>query len=158
MAEPSDLGDCASRLAFVQSELDDQLKQYRRRRKRDKQKAFALQMSTVALSAAITVLLGMRNLIGLTNLFANIALALGALITVLAAADAFFSHRELWILRTQTVRELQDLSRDLRYYVSSLNGNRPCCAELDSFYRRLGEVIKRDNEDWGKLRTPGTRS
>jgi hypothetical protein len=151
VTEPS-----ASRLDFVQSELDEQLKRYARRRKRDKRKAFYLRMSTVTLSATISVLLGLRAIN--EPVFANVALGLGALIAVLAAADAFFSHRELWILRTQTVRDLQTLSRDLRYYVSSLNGADPDPKDVDRFYNRLGEVIKKDDENWGKLRNPSPRS
>ncbi|GAB3909697.1 DUF4231 domain-containing protein [Kibdelosporangium lantanae] len=150
MTEPS-----AATLEFVQSELDNELKRYARRRRRDKRKAFYLKTSTVTLSATISVLLGLRAIN--EPVFANVALGLGALITVLAAIDAFFDHRELWILRTHTVRDLQTLSRDLRYYVSGLDGAAPDQAEVDRFYQRLGEVIKKDDENWGKLRNPNTR-
>ncbi|MBE8525479.1 SLATT domain-containing protein [Amycolatopsis sp. H6(2020)] len=92
-----------------------------RRALRRTRKAFGLRLSTVLLSATISVLLGLRNVDGHADPFANIALGLGALITVLAAADAFFSHRELWILRTQTIRDLENISRELRYRTSKDN-------------------------------------
>jgi hypothetical protein len=146
--------DSAARLDFVKSEVDSQMARFKRRRRRDKRKAFSLQMATVALSATISVLLGLRSLTGLEDLFANIALALGALITVLAAADAFFSHRDLWILRTRTVRELEGLAREIEYYQRGLGTNTPERTDVDAFFDRLGEVVKKDNDDWGRLRTP----
>ncbi|SMC85773.1 SLATT domain-containing protein [Kibdelosporangium aridum] len=149
-----DSGGDSGRFDFIKSEVDSLLRRFRKRRKRDKRKAFALQMSTVTLSATISVLLGLRNFAGAESLLANIALALGSLITVLAAADAFFGHRELWILRTRTVRDLEELSRDMAYYQSSLGTGQPERAEVDTFFERLGEIVKKDSEDWGRLRTP----
>ena len=141
-------------LAFLRSELDQQLRWYSKRRKRDKRKAFGLRLSTVLLSAAISVLLGLRNLGGYADLFANIALALGALITVLAAADAFFSHRELWILRTHTVRDLEDISRDLRYCMSKDLSEDALKQDVERIYGDLNRAIARDSKNWDRLRAP----
>src|SRR5258708_5210437 len=51
--------DAAARWQLLHGELDQQLTTFRGRRRRDKRKAFALQMATVTLSAIITVLLGL---------------------------------------------------------------------------------------------------
>jgi hypothetical protein len=64
---------------------------------------------------------------------------LGALITVLAAAEAFFTHRRLWVLRTATVRRLETLSRHVDFNAAGAS-RRPieastlaaCLAELDA--------------------------
>lgn len=48
------------RVGFLRAELDRQQQRFACRRRRDKRKSFALQMATVALSATITVLLGLR--------------------------------------------------------------------------------------------------
>ncbi|QKV75213.1 DUF4231 domain-containing protein [Amycolatopsis sp. Hca4] len=141
-------------LAFLRTELDQQLHRYTKRRKRDKRKAFALRLSTVLLSATISVLLGLRNFDGYTDLFANIALGLGALITVLAAADAFFSHRELWILRTQTVRDLENISRDLRYCMSKDRSPEERKQDVERIYGELNRAIERDSRNWDRLRAP----
>lgn len=149
-----DAGGDKGRFEYVKTEVRTLLQNYKGRRKRDKRKAFSLQMATVTLSATISILLGLRNFTALEAWFANIALGLGALITVLAAADAFYSHRELWILRTRTVRELEALSRELAYYESSLGGDQPERSEVDRFFERLNEIVRKDSEDWGRLRTP----
>lgn len=152
--------DSAAQLAWVRQELDRQLSDYRRRRKRDKRKSFALQMATVTLSAAITVLLGLRTAGTAQQRLADIALALGAVITVLAAAEAFFTHRGLWILRTHTVRRLETLARHLDYQLSRSSGQPLERAVLDRYAAELDDILNEDYTRWQQLRaaTPETRS
>ena len=135
----------------VKTELQKQIKRFSRRRKRDKRKALGLKISTVVLSATITMLLGLRVGEYTSTLLENIALVLGALVTVLAAADGFFAHRRLWILRTKTVRSLEALSRDIEQYESGLTGE-PESSNVDDFYLSLKRVIRMDDEEWDKLR------
>lgn len=49
------------RWQYLRGEVDRQLSLFGHRRRRDKRKAFALQMATVTLSATVTVLLGLRT-------------------------------------------------------------------------------------------------
>jgi hypothetical protein len=125
---------------------------YRRRRKRDKRKSFGLQMATVTLSATITVLLGLRATGTAQERLADVALALGALITVLAAAEAFFAHRGLWILRTETVRDLETLARHLAYYRAGLNGQPPDSAAVQRYLTELHRCLANDHTAWQHLR------
>lgn len=151
--------DSAAQLAWLHQELDRQLSSYRRRRKRDKRKAFVLQMATVTLSATITVLLGLRITGTTQQLLADIALTLGAIITVLAAAEAFFTHRGLWILRTHTVRRLETLARHLDYQ-QTRSGGRPLePTVLDRYVTELDDILNEDYTRWQHLRatTPETR-
>jgi hypothetical protein len=67
---------------------------------------FFFQLAAVSLSAAITVLLGLRVAAPWQGRLANAALVLGALLTVLSAADAFYQHRSLWIIRATTRNRL----------------------------------------------------
>jgi hypothetical protein len=83
----------SARVAFLREELERQMARASLKRSRDKAKAFRLQMATVALSATITVLLGIRIGTRVQPVLANVALAFGALVTVLAAFDAFYNHR-----------------------------------------------------------------
>lgn len=152
--------DSAAQLAWIHQELGRQLSAYRRRRKRDKRKAFVLQMATVTLSATITVLLGLRTAGTAQQRLADIALALGAIITVLAAAEAFFTHRGLWILRTYTVRRLETLARHLDYQLSRLSGQPLEPTVLDRYATELNDILNEDYSRWQQLRatTPETRS
>jgi Protein of unknown function (DUF4231) len=152
--------DSAAQLAWLHQELDRQLSAYRRRRKRDKRKAFVLQMATVTLSATITVLLGLRTTGTTQQRLADIALALGAVITVLAAAEAFFTHRGLWILRTQTVRRLETLARHLDYQQTRSVGQSLEPTVLDRYATELDDILTEDHTRWQQLRatTPATHS
>jgi hypothetical protein len=150
----------AAQLAWLHQELDRQLSVHRRRRKRDKRKAFVLQMATVTLSATITVLLGLRTFGAAQQRLADIALALGAIITVLAAAEAFFTHRGLWILRTHTVRRLETLARHLDYQLSRLSGQPLEPTILDRYAAELDDILNEDYTRWQQLRAtaPETRT
>jgi len=144
--------DSAIQFGWLHQELNRQLSAYRRRRKRDKRKAFALQMATVTLSASITVLLGLRTAGTTQQRLADIALILGAIITVLAAAEAFFAHRGLWILRTQTVRHLETLARHLDYQ-QTRPGGRPLEPNvLDRYASELDDILNEDHTRWQQLR------
>jgi hypothetical protein len=156
----SGTADSAAQLAWLHRELDQQLSTYRRRRKRDKRKAFVLQMATVTLSATITVLLGLRTTGAAQQWLADIALALGAIITVLAAAEAFFTHRGLWILRTHTVRRLETLARHLDYQLSQLSGQPLEPTVVDRYATELDDILNEDYTRWQQLRatTPETRT
>src|SRR4051812_43999899 len=170
------VGDSAARLTWLHRELDRQLAAYRRRRRRDKRKSFGLQMATVTLSATITLLLGVRAP-GTPQdpppdiprppprparpRLADIALALGAIIPVLAAAEAFFAHRGLWILRTETVRNLEAFARRLDYYQAGLDSQPPEPATVDALHAELDAILTADHTTWQHLRattsaTPGT--
>jgi hypothetical protein len=115
----------------------------------DKRKAFGLQMATVTLSATITVLLGLRTSATTRTLLLNIALGLGALITVLAAAEAFFTHRRLWVLRTATVRRLEALSRHVDFH--GANGRPPDAGALTACLTELDAIIADDQKAWQHL-------
>ncbi|MBB3084175.1 hypothetical protein FHR93_002389 [Geodermatophilus sabuli] len=118
-------------------------------------------MATVTLSATITVLLGVRATGTAQDRLADIALALGAIITVLAAAEAFFAHRGLWILRTETVRNLEAFTRRLDYYQAGLDSRPPDPAAVDALHAELDGILTADHTAWQHLRattsaTPGT--
>jgi hypothetical protein len=152
----SSAGDSAAQLAWLHRELGRELATYRRRRKRDKRKAFGLQMATVTLSATITVLLGLRATGTAQQRLADVALALGAVITVLAAAEAFFGHRGLWMLRTETVRHLEALAREVDYHQAGLNSQPPDPAAVQRYRVELDRILASDLTAWQRLRAAPT--
>jgi hypothetical protein len=155
-ARPELNGEAAAQMGWLHKEIDQQLEAYRGRRRRDKRKSFALQMATVFFSATITVLLGLRVSGQAQKVLADTALAFGALITVLAAAEAFFSHRGLWLLRTETVRRLENLARQLQYYDVGLMGSQPDVASVDHYHAELERILASDHGAWQRLRQTAT--
>jgi hypothetical protein len=143
--------DQDARWRFLRGEVDRQLALFGRRRRRDKRKAFALQMATVTLAATVTVLLGLRTSDTTRTLLLNIALVLGALITVLAAAEAFFTHRRLWVLRTATVRRLETLSRHVDFNAAGASGRLAEESALAACLAELDAIIADDLKAWHHL-------
>jgi hypothetical protein len=141
------------RVGFLRAELERQQQRFTHRRRRDKRKSFALQMATVALSATITVLLGLRVEAGLQRTLANLALVLGALVTVLAAMEAFFNHRGLWVARTVTVRRLEELRRQIDYQLAGLTDGEVDSAVVDGLLARLEAIVADDQQAWLRLRS-----
>jgi hypothetical protein len=143
--------DPDARWRFLRGEVDRQLALFGRRRRRDKRKAFGLQMATVTLSATVTVLLGLRTSDATRTWLLNIALGLSALVTVLAAAEAFFTHRRLWVLRTATVRRLETLSRHVDFNIAGIGGQPVDTGALAACLAELDAIIADDQKAWQHL-------
>ncbi|GAA2745015.1 MULTISPECIES: SLATT domain-containing protein [Kitasatospora] len=139
-------------LDHVEQVVADELADRKRRRDWDRRRAFGLQMATVTLSAMITVLLGLRADGPVASWLADVALALGALVTVLAAWGAFFSHRTLWIQRSDTVHRLTVLQRTIAYHRARLGGVAPDPAEVDGLYAEFEEIVQLDHDAWIRVR------
>lgn len=150
--------DAKAQITWLRAELESQLKRYQHRRRRDKRKAFALQIATVVLSATITVLLGLRVTGHTQQVLSDVALVLGAVITVFAAAEAFFGHRNLWLLRTSTVRKLEALVRRLDFYEAGLGGSSPQSSEVNDYQSELDAILEGDFNAWQRLRQTSTRN
>jgi hypothetical protein len=143
----------SERIAFLRAEMDRQRQQFVRRRRRDKRKAFVLQMATVTLSAAITVLLGLRVGTGTQRVLANVALTLGALVALLAAMEAFFNHRGLWVSRTVTLRRFEELRRRIDYRLAELSDHEVEPTAVDRLLTELNEILADDQRAWMQLRS-----
>lgn len=144
--------DKDERFSFLQEELDQLLQQTHRHRKESKRKAFIYKMLAVSFAAAITVLLGLKVEGVLADVFRDIALGLGATITVLNAADAFYDHRFLWVRNTMLVAELETLKRDMKLYALHLKQGTDHEKALDEFGGRLNLILENFQQDWFKIR------
>ncbi|MEY9874724.1 hypothetical protein ABH931_004224 [Streptacidiphilus sp. MAP12-33] len=148
-AEPE--GPLRRQLAFVGQEAERILVAVKRHQKGDRRRAFGLQMATVTLSACSTVLLGVRVGDPGRQVLLDIALGISALVTVLAAWEAFFSHRSLWILASRTVLRLEILKGDVDYCAEGLTGE-PDREAVDAFHQRLKQIREEHETAWAKLR------
>lgn len=144
MSDPTD---------YVVTEISRALSQCAQRRRRDKTKAIVLQVATVALSASITVLLGVSVGHSAETIMRDVALGLGAAITVLSAYDAFYNHRGLWIQRSITLEDIAELQRDLGLELSVTSTLSQQRAE--HYLARLNKLIRKDRRAWARLRAAG---
>ncbi|MGD9374107.1 MAG: SLATT domain-containing protein [Desulfobacterales bacterium] len=140
---------------FLEAEIDERIRDYAYKRKRDKIKAVLLKMLGVIFAAAITILLGLEVIKEYGVVLKNIALVLGAFITIINAFDAFFTHRSLWIQRTITVVRLYNLKRDFKFYRTGTEPNNVEQEILEEFKTRFYRILSDELKDWLKLRTEG---
>ena len=73
--------------------------------------------------------------------------------TVLAAMEAFFNHRGLWVARTVTVRRLQELRRQTDYQLAGLADGEVTPEAVDGLLARLDEIVAEDQQAWLRLRS-----
>ena len=138
-------------LAGVNERINDQMK----KRRFDKKMAVRLRLASVTFAAAVTVLLGLEVSKNIGPWLTNVALILGALITVLSAFGAFFDHRSLWIRRTVSLSRLFDLRRDIQFYVAGVEPEEFSMDQIEKFKDRFSRILQDDLREWLRLRSAG---
>lgn len=138
---------------LLAEEVNRKLVEYTRRKRRDRLKAFSLKITATVCAALITVLLGLSiQTAWLQSITKDLALALGALISILNAWDAFYDHRALWIKRSTIAAKLQTLKLNLDYYLAGRDEAEIELSRLRRFEQRLTQVLEDDLSSWIQLR------
>jgi hypothetical protein len=138
---------------WLQKELDQLIRTFRRERERHKRLAVLLKSLTVTMAGAVTILLGWKVSTGAPPpLLANIALVLGALITVVSAYEAFFDPRALWLRETIAFARLKDLQRAFAYAVAGAGEKGVGEAALAEFNARMEAILHDSLQTWLRLR------
>src|SRR5262249_36377569 len=123
----------------------------------NKKIALRLKISSVLLSPAVTICLGLK----LTQhpawqeLLSNVALVLSAVITVVAAYEAFFDPRSVWIRETIVYTKLRNLKREFAFWAAGCDGENlePAdAAELEKFNQKLDQILLDSLKNWMKIR------
>ena len=122
-------------------------------RERHKKLALLLKGLIVSMAGLVTVLLGWKEASEVIQpILGNIALVLGAAITVVSAYEAFFDPRILWVRETVVFARLTDLNRDLAYAVAGAQGGELDNAALKEFKVRLDAILEDSLKAWLRLR------
>ncbi|MEV6012601.1 DUF4231 domain-containing protein [Streptomyces sp. NPDC051976] len=110
------------------------------KKRRFRWRSSAIKMLTLALSAASTIILGLQSL----NVWAGLAFALVALVTVLGAVEPFFNWRSRWVLMEETQYRFQRLADDLEYLMATT-------APSDLTHARIDDIFRGYQDIWGDL-------
>lgn len=144
---------CLDQQTCLKNAIDTVLKGFSEDQKRHKWRAVILKGITVSMAGLITVLLGWKvTSEAVPPILANVALVLGALITVVSAYEAFFDPRSLWIRETIVVSRLRDLQREFAYAAAGAAGAQLDTATLDLFKAKLDAIMDKSLQIWLKLR------
>lgn len=141
---------------WLKKEVEDLLKHYKADRDRHKNLALWLKILSVLLAAIVTILLGLQVDENIETLLKNIALMMGATITVINAYEAFFDPRALWVKETSVYVRLKDLKRDMEFYRMGRDDQAVRETDIAKFKERLTDILADSLQEWLKIRGAGT--
>ena len=139
------------KIKFLEERIGKYITLYDKKRHRNKYLSFGLKLSGAIMAAAITILLGVTFKDKPENAYKNIALILGALITVFNTWEAFFNHKALWVRFTIAMNKLYSLKDNLNY-LKAKSVELIEEAKLDKIYEGLETIISETNSNWEELR------
>jgi hypothetical protein len=145
--------EAKSQRNIVEDQLQMLIKGFEKERDKHKSRGLLLKLSTAGLAAIATVLLGWQEAPAFATSFKNLALVANALITLLAAYEAFFEPRKLWVRETAVLNKLKDVRRELE--VELAEGD-PSPARLHSYVDRVTEILKSSLDSWLKDKSANT--
>jgi len=144
--------DVMAKLEYLESEIVDLQARNARKRAQDKREAMRFRLATVVFSGTITILLGLQVADQVSQILSNVALGLGALITVVSAVDAFYDYRGLWIRRTVLLARLSDLKTSLDFYKSGREEDEIDEEVVDGFLSTFQDIRAEDLRAWLQMR------
>jgi hypothetical protein len=119
------------------------------KRQRNKYLSLGIKLTSAFLSAAIIILLGLNVSAEIKTNYANIALVLSAIITILNTWDAFFNHKTLWVRFTVATQSLRSIDEELQFFKSKGNLND---SQIEQLHKKFKDVLTTLDRDWETLR------
>ncbi len=140
------------KLDFVDEEIQRQIGRIHGRKERDKRRDLIIKVTSIGLSAFITILLGLQVDATWSAIFRNTALVFGATVTILNALEAIGNHRSLWVRRTVSLANLYALQRDMACLKLDILHDESKINSLDEYVGRLNSILEEDLKAWIALR------
>jgi hypothetical protein len=144
--------DLKSKLETLQTELDCNIKFFCNKHKKTKQRAYSLKISSVIFSAMITVLLGISSNQFMAEMMKNLAIVLGAVVTIISAVDAFYNYGGLWVKNAVTLAKLRELKREVDFYAAGCSAEDISENKLNRYMNELQRIFKDDIKQWLRIR------
>jgi hypothetical protein len=115
-----------------------------RRKKQYRALASAVKLTTLGLSAASTVILGLQDL----DFWAGLGFALVALTTVTSAIEPYFNWRSRWVLMEEGQHLFYTLQQDLEYLISKTPEAEFSQGRLDETYADYQAIWESLSRRW----------
>ena len=110
------------------------------------------QMTTIVLSAVITIVAGLKSLSLVGSVASDLVLVLAALVMTASAWAALFSPRESWHLNAATYTELRALQARLEFAERSTTFEEQKARVLEEVFAEYQGIIDAYNQHWQELR------
>jgi len=140
-----------------QEEMNCSISYFEDKHKRTKNRAYGIKITSVCFSALITVVLGLSVSKNLLDLFRNIALILGAAVTIINAVDAFYNYGALWIKNAVTLSKLRELKIKSEMYSAGCQDSDLSEKKINEFIGEFQKILKEDMKEWLRIREKAGR-
>jgi len=141
--------EVAKKLEFLQAEIEKRIKGFQSSRDFYRRRAFLVTIGTTILSAATTVLLGLK-IAECNETIKVVAMIITALISIISAYNAFYAPKELWLVNNEAINKMYSLHHHIKY---ELSGKTSYDANLVNRFDQLySDLLKEINEDWRNKR------
>lgn len=117
----------------------------RERKNRFRRRSAAIRVTTLTLSAASTIILGLQDL----DFWTGLGFSFIAIVTVTSALEPFFAWRFRWVLMEAAQYDFYRIGDELKYIVSSRNNLQQ--SELDELYGQYKELYGQYKKVWEDL-------
>lgn len=132
------------RLEYLSGEIEAKIVKIKEKVKKNKDRTGWLNAMSLSLSALITLSLGVE--LSVDDIFQkNIALVLGALLTVVTGWNALFDYKKLWFRQKKTLLGLYQIRNELEYLKSS---NEISNSLIDDIHARYMKLWSNDASEW----------
>lgn len=143
--------DLKQKLDTLRNELNFSIEYFEYKHKKTKTRVNVVKITSVTFSVLITVVLGL-NSENLVETFKNIAIVLGAVVTIINAVDAFYNYGALWVKNAVTLSKLRELKRELDFYAAGCEPEDISESKLNEFLNKLQQILKDDIKQWLRIR------
>jgi hypothetical protein len=146
--------DLSGELDYLKKQIIDRRDSFASRAGTNKTRAFRLRMTIVVLGAITTFVLGAKTnavLAPYDHALSLVALFLSATVPAVAAWDAFYDHKWLWVEYSAARNALSALLDDLEY--TRLSPAQITRAKVDALYLRYRAIVDDTNNAWQDKRT-----
>lgn len=140
------------KLKYLEEQITQNIEKIRSKADRNRNRSYAVSMSSALLGALITIALGVKSTSWADGL-KDVALVCGALIAVVNAVGAIFAYRELWVKQKNTLLELYTLKNELNFYKAGLEPTDQISEEkVADLFEKYQLIWETSSEQWLRLR------
>ncbi|GLZ28872.1 hypothetical protein Lesp02_10620 [Lentzea sp. NBRC 105346] len=132
----------------VQTRIESATGYTRSRKHGFRWKSVAVRVTTLGMTAASTIILGLQNL----NPWTGTAFSLVAVATVLGALEPFFAWRSLWVLMEEATSRFHLLHDELTYYIASVPAEELDAARIRAAFDEYQEIWTNLSTRWMRFR------
>lgn len=137
---------------FLEREVAEQVRGYDDSRQFYRSGFYNYTLASAVVSAVTTVLIGIGQIYKQQVWISILALVASAGLTVIAAWNGVFRHRELWIQKTDTWMALQKLEANIQFAKTKSRGVLTL-EQVDNFYQEFEAILLSEHELWKKVRS-----